>query len=115
MKYTSSAVLVALFATEAEAIKMKADPDVYGPNGENYLNNSSNYDLSRIGISITEKGRGPECDAPTWATFHWKSILGDGREIENTKERFGEGQISRPDVITVGSRQSFHCFDVAFP
>jgi len=53
---------------------------------------------------VTEKGKGPECDAPNWATFHWKSILGDGREIENTKERFGEGQISRPDVITVGSR-----------
>lgn len=64
---------------------------------------------------MTEKGKGPECDAPNWATFHWKSILGDGREIENTRERFGEGQISRPDVITVGSRQSFNCFDIAFP
>ena len=115
MKYTSSAVLAALFATEAEAIKMMAGPDIYGQNGDNYQNDSANYDLSRIGISITEKGKGPACDAPNWATFHWKSILGDGREVENTKERFGEGQISRPDVITVGSRQSFNCFDIAFP
>lgn len=115
MKYTNSAVLAALVATETQAIKMKAEPDVYGSNGENYQNVSANYDLSRIGINITEKGKGPECDAPNWATLHWRSILGDGREIENTRERFGEGQISRPDVITVGSRQSFNCFDIALP
>ena len=117
MKYTKSSVLAALFASSATAIKQttSAGPDIFGPNGENYENNDPNYDLSRIGISITEKGKGAGCTAPNWATFHWKSILGDGREIENTKERFGEGQITRPDTITVGSRQSFHCFDLAFP
>jgi len=36
MKYTNSAVLAALFASEASAIKMKAGPDVYGVNGDNY-------------------------------------------------------------------------------
>jgi len=36
MKYSSSAVLAALFAKDTQAIKMKAGPDVYGPNGENY-------------------------------------------------------------------------------
>jgi FKBP-type peptidyl-prolyl cis-trans isomerase len=117
MKYTSKAVVAALFASEATAIKQttSAGPDIYGPNGDNYTNNDASYDLSRIGINITETGKGAACNAPNWATFHWKSILGDGREIENTKERFGEGQITRPDVITVGSRQSFHCFDLAFP
>lgn len=95
MKYTSKSVLAALFASSANAItqtnQVSADPDIYGPNGEDYQNNDANYDLSRIGINITEKGKGPECNAPNWATFHWKSILGDGREVENTKERFGEG------------------------
>ena len=116
MKYTSQAVLAALFAeTSAITQTNQAGPDVFGPNGANYSNNDASYDLSRIGIDVTESGKGPACNAPNWATFHWKSILGDGREVENTRERFGEGQISRPDTITVGSRQSFHCFDLAFP
>lgn len=35
MKYTSAAVLAALFDS-VEAIKMTKGPDVYGPNGENW-------------------------------------------------------------------------------
>jgi len=35
MKYTSSAI-AALLVTNSQAIKMKAAPDVYGPNGDNY-------------------------------------------------------------------------------
>ena len=117
MKYTSNLVLGALFASDVMAIKQTSAgaPDIYGPNGVDYVNNDANYDLSRIGISITKKGTGAECNSPNYAVFHWKSILGDGREVENTEERFAEGQITRPDKITVGSRQSFHCFDLAFP
>lgn len=43
--------------------------------------------------------------------FHWRAILGDGRVVDGSKER-GDG---RPLEITVGSRQSFNCFDIAFP
>ena len=47
---------VAALMNSATAIKHKSmiAPDVYGPNGENYQHNTASYDLSRIGIDITE-------------------------------------------------------------
>jgi hypothetical protein len=109
MKQTSTAVLALIGA--AQAITTVASPDAYGRNGENFLQTTANYDLSRIGIDRTEEGCGPVCSAPNWATFHWRAILGDGRVVDGTKEK-GDG---RPLEITVGSRQSFNCFDIAFP
>jgi len=72
MKYTGFAVLAALM-DNAEAIKQKSSgaPNVYGSNGDGWSNKDANYDLSRIGIDITESGKGPACGTSTWATFHW--------------------------------------------
>merc|ERR1712166_699821 len=109
MKQTSTAVLALMGA--AQAITTVASPDAYGRNGEYFMQTIANYDLSRIGIDRSEEGKGPLCSAPNWATFHWRAILGDGRVVDGTKER-GDG---RPLEITVGSRQSFNCFDIAFP
>jgi len=109
MKQTSTAVLALMGA--AQAITTVASPDAYGRNGEYFMQTIANYDLSRIGIDRTEAGKGPLCSAPNWATFHWRAILGDGRVVDGTKEK-GDG---RPLEITVGSRQSFNCFDIAFP
>jgi len=63
MKYTVLAALLNI----ASGIKIHDGPDVYGPNGLNYKNTSPNYDMSRIGIAITEKGKGPKCSPRDWA------------------------------------------------
>jgi len=45
-------VLAALMGFSS-GVHVHSGPDVYGPNGAGYTNNSPNYDMSRIGISIT--------------------------------------------------------------
>ena len=77
-----------LLASTVASLKVSGGPDIYGPNGQGFTNMSANQDTANIGINITEHGKGPACIEPTWATFHWKSILGDGRVVENTRERF---------------------------
>jgi hypothetical protein len=42
-------------------IAAQAPPDVYGHNGDNYINNNPQYDFSRIKIDIREPGSGPKC------------------------------------------------------
>jgi len=49
MKYL---VLAALMES-ISGVHVHSAPDVYGPNGAGYTNTSPNYDMSRIGISIT--------------------------------------------------------------
>lgn len=94
-----------------QAINVEAGPDVVGRNGANWMQTTANAELADIKIDKTECGKGPKCKEATWAQFHWRAILADGRVVDGTKER-GDG---RPLEITVGSRQAFHCFDVAFP
>ena len=49
MKYSVLAGLMGL----TSGLHIHTAPDVYGPNGAGYTNTSPNYDMSRIGISIT--------------------------------------------------------------
>ena len=49
MKYLVLAALMGF----SSGVHVHSGPDVYGPNGAGYTNNSPNYDMSRIGISIT--------------------------------------------------------------
>lgn len=37
------------------AMALKISPDVFGPEGENYINNDAEYDMSLIGIDIVNK------------------------------------------------------------
>jgi hypothetical protein len=49
MKYLVLAALMGF----SSGVHVSGGPDVYGPNGAGYTNVSPNYDMSRIGISIT--------------------------------------------------------------
>jgi len=49
MKYLVLAALMGF----SSGVHVHGGPDVYGPNGAGYTNTSPNYDMSRIGISIT--------------------------------------------------------------
>lgn len=84
-------------------------PDVYGPNGDGYENTSAGYDLSRIGISITEKGTGDKCATGDWATVHWAGYLKDGREITNSRAEPG----GLPKTFSLGAHEVFACWDQA--
>ena len=87
-------------------------PDVYGPNGADYDNTSANYDLSRIGIDITEKGTSTDkCKEGDWAQVHWAGFLEDGREITNSHAEPG----GAPKTFSVGHSEVFHCWDLAIP
>ena len=82
MKY---AVAALLGVTSVQAIKLRTEPDVFGPNGADYTNESANYDLSQIGISVTQHGHGPQCTKGDWASIHWIGSLTDGRVVTDSR------------------------------
>lgn len=100
-----------LLASSVSAIKIQGGPDVYGPNGANYLNENPNFDLSLIGISRTTQGKGPQCTVGDWAIVQWKGYLGDGRLVTDSRaEGMGFGK-----TFSVGKSEVFKCWDLALP
>jgi FKBP-type peptidyl-prolyl cis-trans isomerase FkpA len=92
-----------------QPVKIEAGPDVYGPNGSNYQNNSPSEDLSNIGIDISEAGSGDNCKAGDWATVAWTATLMDNRLVSDSK---AEGQ-GLPKVFNLGKGEVFKCWDLA--
>ena len=88
---------------------MRLEPDVYGPNGVEYQNDDSKYDLSRIGIDVTEKGSGDLCRDGDWATLHWIGKLKDGRVVTDSRAEPG----GLPKVFRLGQHEVFKCWDIA--
>ena len=41
-----SIISLLLLASSTSSLKLSAGPDIYGPNGEGYVNNSASYDNS---------------------------------------------------------------------
>lgn len=110
MKNIAVSAAIAALINSASAIKTKAGPDVYGPNGDGYENTSAGYDLSRIGIDITERSTETKKCAPgDWTTVHWAGYLRDGREITNSRGEPG----GLPKTFSLGAREVFHCWDLA--
>merc|ERR1712032_693110 len=104
-KLAYSAAIAALM-NSAAAIKSKVDPDVYGPNGENYKHDTASYDLSRIGIDITEPGTGPKCKPGDWVTVHWVGTLKDA-ESSLTPTRSQEAD-QRPSLSVLEKSSNSH-------
>jgi len=71
MKNIAISSAVAALISNSSAIKMSAAPDVYGPNGADYKNDSATYDLSRIGIDVKTAGSGKKCALGAWTTVQW--------------------------------------------
>lgn len=90
---------------------LRADPDVFGPNGANYANDSPSQDLARIGIDIKTPGSGERCKPGDWATVHWSAYLMDNRMVSDSKS---EGQ-GLPKTFSVGNAEVFKCWDLAVP
>lgn len=111
MKTFAISAAVAALLGGVEAIKTRGGPDVYGPNGANYQNNSPDYDVSRIGIDITKKGSDTLCKAGDWTTVHYVAKLKDGRIVSDTRAEPG----GLPHVFALGAHETFKCFDNAIP
>jgi hypothetical protein len=47
--------------THTNAAKIHSIPDVFGPNGADYINHSPDLDMAQIGIDILRKGSGEKC------------------------------------------------------
>lgn len=107
MKYATALLL----ASSTQAISLSSGPDVYGPNGDNYTNESADYDLSRIGVSVTTQGNGPKCTRGDWAIVHWKGSLNDGRVVTDSHS---EG-LGYPKTFAVGNAEVFKCWDLVLP
>lgn len=107
----SAAVAALISSTSAISQKSSIAPDVYGPNGDNYKHDTPDYDLSRIGIDIREKGKGPKCRVGDWVTVHWVGSLKDGRVVTDSRAEPG----GRPKQFALGARDVFHCWDLAIP
>ena len=96
----SVAVFALLQSAYAVNIKSGAEPDVFGPNGENYSNDSASPELADIGIDIYEKGKDEvkdsdghvekgkklkSCEVGEWATVHWKGYLKSGALVTDSR------------------------------
>ena len=91
-------------------IAAQAPPDVYGHNGDNYINNNPQYDFSRIKIDIHEPGSGPKCQIGNWITTHWVgSLMHDGRVYTDTRQE-GRGD---PTIFNLGGHHVIKCLDIA--
>jgi FKBP-type peptidyl-prolyl cis-trans isomerase len=93
------------------AIKLKGGPDVFGPNGLNYMNTDPSMDMAQIGINITTEGTGANCEEGYWATVHYQAFLGTGRLVSDSRTE-GTG---RPTTFTLGNSEVFKCWDLAIP
>ena len=92
------------------ASEAMADPDVYGPNGDNYQNNNPVYDFSRIKIDIADPGAGDKCREGAWISAHWvANLMKDGRIYSDTKQE-GNGE---PQLFTLGGHHVIKCLDIA--
>jgi hypothetical protein len=98
-------------STEAIRSKSAGSPDVYGPNGAGYSNTDASYDLSRIGIDITQPGTGKDCKVGDWTTIHWTGTLKDGRVITDSRAELG----GLPKTFVLGAHEVFSCWDLAIP
>jgi len=106
-------IAVAALISESSAINQKSaqGPDVYGPNGANYSNVDATYDLSRIGINISEMGSGDNCKPGDWTTVHWTGTLPDGRVVTDSRAEPG----GLPKTFALGDHEVFACWDFAIP
>jgi len=105
----SLAVAALLGFVQPVRIETVAGPDVYGPNGANYINNSPSEDLSNIGIDISAPGSGDNCKAGDWATVSWTATLMDNRLVSDSH---AEGQ-GLPKVFNLGRGEVWKCWDLA--
>jgi hypothetical protein len=109
MKTFAISAAVAALIGSTSAIAIRAAPDVYGPNGENYKNDSADYEMSRIGINITKKGDDKHCRVGDWTTVHYVAKLKDGRIVSDTRAEPG----NMPVTFALGAHETFRCFDNA--
>lgn len=113
-------------ASSAVSIKSTAEPDVFGPNGANYSNDSASQDLALIGIDIYEKGKdevtdadghvvkgekAKNCEPGDWTTVHWKGYLKSGTLVTDSRQE-GDGL---PKTFGLGASEVFKCWDLAIP
>ena len=56
MSLTIFALMATNIINHTSAIQLRIDPDIFGPEGENYMNNNTNIDISTIGIDILNDG-----------------------------------------------------------
>lgn len=108
MKYS---LAVAALVSTNQAIRTSAGPDVYGPNGNGYSNTDASYDLSRIGINVTQDGKGDQCKVGDWTTIHWTATLHDGRVVSDSRAEPG----GLPKTFALGAHEVFSCWDLAIP
>lgn len=107
---TSIAIAALLNSASAIKVNSQASPDVYGPNGHDYQNDSAKYDFSTIGIDITERGKEKDtCKEGDWTTVHWTGSLKDGRLITSSKDEPG----GLPKTFALGNAQVLRCWDLA--
>lgn len=110
MKALSPALAMFLGAS-VQGVSIVGKPDVFGPNGINYMNDNASIDMSKIGIDILTEGpdQHAKCQTGMWTTIHWVGHLLDGRVV--TDSRAEPGGI--PKTFALGSNEVFKCFDLA--
>ena len=104
------ALSATFLAPKTRAVNLRIDPDVFGPEGENYMNNNSNIDMSQIGIDITKHGESgrKHCESGQLITFGWTGEFQDGQIVTDSAQEFGK------DVtLTIGQDNTYKCLELA--
>ena len=87
MKSLAAQATIAALISSSKAIRIEATPDVFGPNGVEYSNESPSTDFANIGIDIVKKGRAgaEKCKTGAWTKLHWTGKLIDGSVITDSR------------------------------
>jgi FKBP-type peptidyl-prolyl cis-trans isomerase len=94
-----------------QMMRMREDPNVYGPNGIKYSNKDADMDFSKIGISIVkEVGKDvEECRSGFYATTHISGKTKDGKVVIDTRAT----KMGNPIRFKVGYHEVLECWDLA--
>jgi hypothetical protein len=100
MNSLATSATIAALMTTTQAVSISATPDVFGPNGVDYQNESPDEDYANIGVDIVVKGKegGEKCRTGAWTKLHWTGKLIDGSVITDSRME-GDG---RPKTFNLG-------------
>ena len=102
-----------MVAASAAAIKLDSKPDVFGPNGKGYSNDSPDQDMANIGIDIiqTDKSQ-PRCEVGKLVKAKWRGYTTDGKVVTDTTQ---EDFINESKTFSLGSSNVWKCLELAIP
>lgn len=102
-----------MVATGAVAVKIVIAPDVFGPNGKGYQNDSADQDMANIGIDIIKTDKSAKkCEIGKLVKAKYRGYTAEGQVVTDTAQ---EDFINESRTFPLGADNLWKCFDLAIP